>query len=123
MAHRLEVIRDFSWLLKHEEEIIELVQKADYENHYFLIPWLKSWEHRQVPPIKPVIFIIRSPRGQLHGMWPFIERKGLLGSTGLWPFVYDEANYFHPICMESAASELVKGLRDCLSQFTFCWIP
>ena len=40
----------------------------------------------------------------------FHRAQGLLGSTGLWPFVYDEANYFHPICMESAASELVKGL-------------
>mgnify|MGYP007000038654 len=65
----------------------------------------------------------RSESGGLEGFWPLVERPGLLGSKGLWPFVYDEANYFDPWCTEAAAPVLVEGLRQLMNEFTFSWIP
>ena len=61
--------------------------------------------------------------GKLVGLWPFLERSGLMKSKGLWPYVFDEANYFHPIAERSAVPTLVNGLKELLKKYTFIWIP
>lgn len=69
------------------------------------------------------MILVRTEQGRLDGFWPFVERPGLLGSKGLWPFVYDEANYFDPISTDEAVGVLVEGLKSQLKGFLFCWIP
>ena len=63
-------------------------------------------------------------RGQVgKAYWPFVERPGLLGSKGLWPFVYDEANYFDPVATAEGAQALAKGMKAQLKEFLFSWVP
>ena len=64
-----------------------------------------------------------SEDGLLLGYWPFLERPGLLGSKGLWPFIYDEANYHFPTTEKRAAPLLVDTLKNLLRSFLFVWIP
>ena len=120
---RTEIIRNRDWLDTHQSEIDELFTRSDFENFYFSRPWLKSWLLRQEPSTKIIIIEARSLSGALLGYWPFVERPGLLGTKGLWPFIYDEANYFHPVCMEVAALPLLNALESLLREFLFCWIP
>ena len=61
--------------------------------------------------------------GKLVGLWPFVERKGILKSKGLWPYVFDEANYFHPLAERDAIPRLMDGLQGLLKKYTFAWIP
>ena len=63
-----------------------------------------------------------SEDGLLLGYWPFLERPGLLGSKGLWPFIYDEANYHFPTTEKRAAPLLVDTLKNLLRSFLFVWI-
>ena len=120
---KFEIIRETDWISRHQTEIEGFRKIADFDNHYFASPWLQVWFKRQISGTVPVLLIVRDPHGSLVGFWPFVERPGMLGSKGLWPYVYDEANYFHPICLQSAISELVKGLQSLLGEFLFCWIP
>ena len=78
-------------------ELEELHERATIRNPYFSPEWLITWLGRQPEGIRPYLLLARTQEGRLDGFWPFVERPGLLGSKGLWPFVYDEANYFEPI--------------------------
>ncbi len=118
-----QIIRDRDWLDANQAEIDELFTSSDFENFYFSGPWVRCWLKRQEPTAKVIIVEARSRSNKLVGFWPFVERPGLLGTKGLWPFVYDEANYFHPVCMKSAAVPLLNALENLLGEFLFCWIP
>ena len=48
---------------------------------------------RQKQDRSPLFLLAFRKEGSLLGYWPFMERPGLLGTKGLWPFIYDEANY------------------------------
>ena len=123
MTVNAQIIRSQDWLDTHQGEIDDLYASADFENFYFSTPGLKEWLKRQTPAISVIIIVARSSEGKLVGFWPFVERPGLLGTKGLWPFVYDEANYFHPVCMVDAALPLINALESLLGEFLFCWIP
>ena len=104
-------------------ELEELHDRATIRNPYFSPEWLIAWLARQPDEIRPFLLLARTGQGRLDGFWPFVERPGLLGSKGLWPFVYDEANYFDPVATPEGAKALVKGMKDQLKGFLFCWVP
>lgn len=104
-------------------ELLDLHERATLRNPYFSPEWLDAWFSRQPSGTRPLLFVARSCDGRLDGFWPFVERPGLLGSKGLWPFVYDEANYFDPIATPKGAKALVEGMKAQLKDFLFCWIP
>lgn len=104
-------------------ELEELHERASVRNPYFSPQWLLSWLPRQADGVRPFLLLARTGDGRLDGFWPFVERPGLLGSKGLWPFVYDEANYFDPIATSQGAHALVRGLKAQLKGFLFCWVP
>jgi len=104
-------------------EFEELHERATIRNPYFSPEWLITWLDRQPDGIRPLILLARTEEGRLDGVWPFVERPGLLGSKGLWPFVYDEANYFDPVATEDGARALVRGMKTQLKRFLFCWVP
>jgi CelD/BcsL family acetyltransferase involved in cellulose biosynthesis len=104
-------------------ELEELHERATIRNPYFSPEWLISWLGRQPEGIRPYLLLARTQEGRLEGFWPFVERPGLLGSKGLWPFVYDEANYFDPVATSVGAKALAKGMKAQLKEFLFCWIP
>ena len=104
-------------------ELEELHDRATIRNPYFSPEWLIAWLARQPDEIRPFLLLARTGQGRLDGFWPFVERPGLLGSKGLWPFVYDEANYFDPVATPEGAKALVKGMKAQLKGFLFCWVP
>ncbi|MEC8864961.1 MAG: GNAT family N-acetyltransferase [Verrucomicrobiota bacterium] len=110
-------------LLEEKGMLEDLEKRSIWKNPYFSPEWLEAWLKRQPDGVKPVLLIARTDTGSLEGFWPFVERPGLLGSKGLWPFVYDEANYFDPWSSELAVHGLVEGLRNLMKEFTFSWIP
>ena len=67
--------------------------------------------------------VVEDEKSKLVGLWPFVERKGILQSKGLWPYVFDEANYFHPLAELYAIPRLMDGLQGLLKKYTFAWIP
>jgi hypothetical protein len=105
------------------EELEDLHGRATIRNPYFSPEWLITWLARQPDGIRPLLLLTRNEQGRLDGFWPFVERSGLLGSKGLWPFVYDEANYFDPVATENGARALVLGMKAQLKRFLFCWVP
>ena len=104
-------------------EFEELHERATIRNPYFSPEWLVTWLGRQPDGVRPLLLLARTEEGRLDGVWPFVERPGLLGSKGLWPFVYDEANYFDPVATEDGARALVRGMKTKLKRFLFCWVP
>ena len=104
-------------------ELEDLYDRATIRNPYFSPEWLITWLARQPDGIRPLLLLARNEQGRLDGFWPFVERPGLLGSKGLWPFVYDEANYFDPVATEKGAQALVLGMKAQLNRFLFCWVP
>jgi len=104
-------------------EFEELHERATIRNPYFSPQWLITWLDRQPEGVRPLLLLARNEDGRLDGVWPFVERPGLLGSKGLWPFVYDEANYFDPVATEDGARALVRGMKTQLKRFLFCWVP
>jgi CelD/BcsL family acetyltransferase involved in cellulose biosynthesis len=104
-------------------ELEDLHDRATIRNPYFSPEWLSTWLARQPDGIRPLLLLARNGQGRLDGFWPFVERPGLLGSKGLWPFVYDEANYFDPVATEKGAQALVIGMKAQLKRFLFCWVP
>ena len=104
-------------------ELEELHERATIRNPYFSPEWLITWLGRQPEGIRPYLLLARTQEGRLEGFWPFVERPGLLGSKGLWPFVYDEANYFDPVATAEGAKALAKGMKAQLKEFLFCWVP
>jgi len=104
-------------------ELEDLHNRATIRNPYFSPEWLVAWLDRQPDDTRPLILLSRAEQGRLEGFWPFVERPGLLGSKGLWPFVYDEANYFDPVATQRGARSLALGMKTQLKSFLFCWIP
>ena len=104
-------------------DLEDLQGRATIRNPYFSPEWLKSWLIRQPDEICPLLLLARTEKGRLDGFWPFVERPGLLGSKGLWPFVYDEANYFDPLATGKGARALVRAMKTQLKHFLFCWVP
>ena len=105
------------------DEVEDLIDRAKIRNVYFVPEWIESWWKRQPKGTKPLIVLARSGSGRLEGFWPFVERPGILWSKGLWPMVYDEANYFMPIATELGMKSLKFGIISQLKEFQFFWIP
>jgi len=105
------------------EQYDTLVDRADWINPYFSPEWMRSWWKRQKQDRAPLVLLAYSAEGELLGYWPFVERPGLLGSKGLWPFVYDEANYHFPTCVRSVVGPMVNALEGLIGSFLFVWLP
>ena len=118
-----EIERSVKFLDSASKELSDLDVRAEWKNPYFSIEWLRSWLTRQSPGTKPIFILARGPKGRIEGFWPFVQRPGILGAKGLWPFIYDEANYFHPNSTLNGAGALVNGLVSLIGEFLFCWIP
>ena len=123
-GYSIKIYRDFKDVLSRSGEIRNLGNRADWKNAYFSIPWLHAWLKRQPKDaVRPLLLLAENAEGDLIGFWPFVERPGILGSRILWPFVSDEANYFHPICTRKGGLALVEGMHKLLKHFQLCWIP
>jgi CelD/BcsL family acetyltransferase involved in cellulose biosynthesis len=105
------------------EELDGLIDRAIVRNPYFFPEWIDAWWKRQDAGTKPLIVLARNGAGRLEGFWPFVERPGILWSKGLWPMIYDEANYFVPIATKLGMESLCFGLKKQLREFQFFWIP
>jgi len=104
-------------------ELEELLDRATVRNPYFFPEWIDAWWKRRDSREKPLIVLARNGEGRLEGFWPFVERPAILWSKGLWPMVYDEANYFVPIATELGMESLCFGIKEQLKEFQFFWIP
>lgn len=120
---RIETCRDQSVLDRIGEQYDSLLRRADWVNPYFSPSWLSTWWDRQKKDRAPLFLLATTEQGELLGYWPMVERPGLLGSKGLWPFIYDEANYHFPTCENRAAPLLVDALHQCIGSFLFVWLP
>lgn len=105
------------------EELEGLIDRATVRNPYFFPEWIDAWWKRQDAGTKPLIVLARNGAGRLEGFWPFVERPGILWSKGLWPMIYDEANYFVPIATKLGMESLCFGIKEQLKEFQFFWIP
>jgi CelD/BcsL family acetyltransferase involved in cellulose biosynthesis len=119
----IEVARDPSVLEQIESAYASLTERADWINPYFSPDWMRCWWKRQNNTRPPYVLLAYSEDDCLLGYWPFIERPGLLGSKGLWPFVYDEANYHFPTSTKDVVPLFVDKLNQILGPFLFVWIP
>lgn len=104
-------------------EYQSLQGRAEWINPYFSPEWLRAWWSRQKQDRAPLFLLALAEDDSLLGYWPFMERPGLLGSRGLWPFVYDEANYHFPTCQKQVATLLVEELSRQVGSFLFAWLP
>lgn len=104
-------------------ELENLLNRATIRNPYFTPEWIQCWWGKAKAGSLPLIVIARNNSEELLGFWPFVEKPGVLWSKGLWPMVYDEANYFIPIAVESAVPFLIECLKKQLKEFQFFWIP
>ncbi len=120
---KIEVFRSIEILDDIDRQYESLLACADWVNPYFSPEWLRGWWKRQKQDRKPLFLTAYSEAGELLGYWPLIERPGLLGSKGLWPFVYDEANYHFPTCSKEVTLELIQALEKLLGSFLFAWLP
>ena len=120
---KIEVTRSIDILDDIARQYESLLARADWVNPYFSPEWLQAWWKRQKQDRKPLFLTAHSKTGELLGYWPLLERPGLLGSKGLWPFVYDEANYHFPTCSQAVSLELVHALEKLLKSFLFIWLP
>jgi hypothetical protein len=120
---RMVISRDAATIERIAEVYPSLLRQADWINPYFSPQWLRMWWNRQKQDRSPLFLLAEEENGSLLGYWPFVERPGLLGSKGLWPFVYDEANYHYPTCTNAVVPLLVKSLRELLGPFLFAWLP
>ena len=112
-----------SWIGENADHIDNLAIRSYWQNPYFSSAWLQSWWKRVEGLKTPVLLIVENEKGELLGFWPFVERKGILKSKGLWPYVFDEANYFHPLAERDAIPHLMDGLQGLLKKYTFAWVP
>ena len=120
---RIEVSRDVATIAKIADQYDSLLEHADWINPYFSPAWLHVWWGRQKQDRAPLFLLAYDEAGSLLGYWPLIERPGLLGSKGLWPFVYDEANYHFPTCTSAVGPLLVQELSRLIGRFLFVWLP
>ena len=112
-----------SWIGENADRIDNLAIRSYWQNPYFSSAWLQSWWKRVEGLKTPVLLIVENEKGELLGFWPFVERKGILKSKGLWPYIFDEANYFHPLAERDAIPHLMDGLQGLLKKYTFAWVP
>ena len=111
------------WVAANEEKIVDLSIRSRWPNPYFSPQWLRLWWERLEGHKTPVLLVVTDHYGKLVGFWPFVERPGVLYSKGLWPFIFDEANYFHPLAETCCIPVLVQGLQSLLQKYIFVWIP
>jgi CelD/BcsL family acetyltransferase involved in cellulose biosynthesis len=119
----LSIQNSIDWLDSNTDRIDTLAENCHWPNPYFSSAWLQAWWKRAEGLKTPVLLIVENEKGELLGFWPFVERKGILKSKGLWPYIFDEANYFHPIAERDAIPYLIDGLQGLLKKYTFAWIP
>ena len=120
------LVRDVDEWTSLEPEIESLYASLTDPNPYFSPEWLRCWRKWFAPEAKPMAAIVRDRNGTLRACWPFVERRGILGAKILWPFVYDEANYFDPLgdfSRPGLGEILCRNLRNCLGEFHFIWLP
>ena len=120
---QLSIENSESWIGENAGRIDNLAIRSYWQNPYFSSAWLQSWWKRVEGLKTPVLLIVENEKGELLGFWPFVERKGILKSKGLWPYVFDEANYFHPLAERDAIPHLMDGLQGLLKKYTFAWVP
>ena len=120
---RFSIESSESWVIENADRINNLSMRSYWQNPYFSSAWLQSWWKRLDGLKTPVLLVVEDEAGNLVGLWPFVERKGILQSKGLWPYVFDEANYFHPLAQLNAIPRLMDGLQGLLKKYTFAWIP
>ena len=120
---QLTIENSESWIGENADRIDNLAIRSYWQNPYFSSAWLQSWWKRLEGLKTPVLLIVENEKGELLGFWPFVERKGILKSKGLWPYVFDEANYFHPLAERDAIPHLMDGLQGLLKKYTFAWVP
>ncbi len=123
MDFELSIQNSIGWLDSNTDRIDTLAGNCYWPNPYFSSAWLQAWWKRADVSHSPVLIIVENSQGELVGFWPLVERPGLLRSRGIWPFIYDEANYFHPLAQLTAVPALIDGLQSLLSRYTFVWIP
>ena len=123
MNFELSIQNSIDWLDSNTDRIDTLTENCHWPNPYFSSAWLQAWWKRAEGLKTPVLLIVENEKGELLGFWPFVERKGILKSKGLWPYIFDEANYFHPIAEWDAIPYLIDGLQGLLKKYTFAWIP
>ena len=120
---QLSIENSESWIGENADRIDNLAIRSYWQNPYFSSAWLQSWWKRVEGLKTPVLLIVENEKGELLGFWPFVERKGILKSKGLWPYIFDEANYFHPLAERDAIPHLMDGLQGLLRKYTFAWVP
>ena len=120
---QLSIENSESWIGENAGRIDNLAIRSYWQNPYFSSAWLQSWWKRVEGLKTPVLLIVENEKGELLGFWPFVVRKGILKSKGLWPYVFDEANYFHPLAERDAIPQLMDGLQGLLKKYTFAWVP
>ena len=120
---QLSIENSESWIGENAGRIDNLAIRSYWQNPYFSSAWLQSWWKRVEGLKTPVLLIVENEKGELLGFWPFVERKGILKSKGLWPYIFDEANYFHPLAERDAIPHLMDGLQGLLKKYTFAWVP
>ena len=120
---KLKIENSESWIIRNSDRINDLAYRSYWQNPYFSSAWLQSWWKRVDGLKTPVLLIVENEKRELVGFWPFLERKGILKSKGLWPYVFDEANYFHPLAERDAITHLMDGLQGILKRYTFAWVP
>ena len=120
---KLKIENSESWIIRNSDRINDLADRSYLQNPYFSSAWLQSWWKRVDGLKTPVLLIVENEKRELAGFWPFLERKGILKSKGLWPYVFDEANYFHPLAERDAMTHLMDGLQGILKTYTFAWVP
>ena len=94
-----------------EPELEPLYASLSAPNPYFSPEWLRHWRKWFARDAEPLTFLVRDAQGTLRACWPFVEKSGVLGAKGLWPFVFDEADYHHPLAHEDAIPALLDGVR------------
>jgi hypothetical protein len=104
-----------------EDEIETLFSSLENPNPYFSPEWLRCWLKWSNRKQKPFAAIVRDENGQLMAFWPFVEKKGIIGAKGLWPYLNNEANYFDPLGFSEAIPTLVKGVHGLLGDYHFIW--
>lgn len=93
---RVDILRDLSAIDLIEKQYEDLIHRVNWNNPYFSPEWMRAWWKRQKQDRSPIFLLAYDSDGLLLGYWPFIEQTGLLGTKGVWPFIYDEANYHFP---------------------------
>ena len=114
----VEVSRSFS-IDSICDEYDKLLERADWINPYFSPAWLRCWWDRQPKDRAPLLITAQTGRGRIAWFLAILwNAQDYWGSRGLWPFIYDEANYHLPTCENRVAPLLVEKLSELLRSFS-----